>query len=373
MERKILIKDENYDSKIETRDLYFRENAKEILFTGKNNQNGIREIVFLDLFVDDLLIERCETCNLKVLVCSFENEKDIAIKLRDVKGKSIRLEGRKGERLKINGENIRESVEFIGEIRDLVLTDFKNVLIVYENKNKRKTERLFCERGEFFKIIGGRVGGKKGVIKEIRFFNVKKVDLSELKLEKFNEFSVGRVEKLFTNIETVRNLKKGNYLFPKILFCTIHNEKDIEIVVEKYKQGLIRSDSVVFNEFGTDGEKNEISLKRLAEKTLPLSEVLKVRNIEVRRMILNYLGGVRKLLEKEENKVLMEKTDKGELWAVGNPKSLTECVKFLKYKDVSTEREYISFVPPDIESVRQGFAWKFQIREEEYDEILSES
>ena len=45
----------------------------------------------------------------------------------------------------------------------------------------------------------------------------------------------------------------------------------------------------------------------------------------------------------------------------------------LHYKDPSTQRHYLCFVPENIKTADKGMAWKFYLTEEEYDGMISEA
>lgn len=292
MERKILIENKNYNSEYRKRTLYFLESASEIFFTGKNREEGKKETVYLNLDVDDLLVEKFEIDNLVVWLDTFKNEKDIEVKMKDVKANSIYIDGRGKRGVKIEAKNIEKVFEIEGDIRDLVLTNFEKTLITYYRSESKptKTERLFCKRGEILRIERGSFYEEDITIKEIRLSDIRKVYIYDLGLKEFNEFLVTGVNELITDIKIIKKLNKKSSISANTLFCVISNKKDIEILVEKYKQNLIKSNKIVFNDFSEERKESKITLKKLAEKTLSLDEISKIENIGVRRIILNYCG-----------------------------------------------------------------------------------
>lgn len=110
----------------------------------------------------------------------------------------------------------------------------------------------------------------------------------------------------------------------------------------------------------------ELWRKIVSSKDLSLNEILRIPNIEQRHVALK-LHGAEKLLQ--EVGAQAQRIDKSER---GNELYKIELIiwgrtlKLLKYKDPSTERIYVSFVPYEYEKADEAMAWKFQLSEEEY-------
>jgi hypothetical protein len=104
--------------------------------------------------------------------------------------------------------------------------------------------------------------------------------------------------------------------------------------------------------------------KKIISKELSFIEILRISNIEQRHVALK-LYGAEKLLQ-EAGAQRIDKSERGnELYKIENLIG-GRTLKLLKYKDPSTERIYVSFVPYEYEKADEAMAWKFQLSESEY-------
>ncbi len=104
--------------------------------------------------------------------------------------------------------------------------------------------------------------------------------------------------------------------------------------------------------------------KKIVSKELSLTEILMISNIEQRYVALK-LHGAEKLLQ-DARAQLIDKSKRGnELYEIENL-IRDRTLKLLKYKDPSTDRIYVIFVPYEYEKADEAMAWKFQLNEEEY-------
>jgi len=367
MERKILISNVNYDSKLSYHYLSFKEEEKEILFTGKKSSDEFEERIELDFRTNDLLIERVRTDEIKAEIEKL-NEDKIKIKINDLEAKRTFLNIIDGL-VVIEGKKIKGFLSVGAFLESIRLEDFERVELEYLNLYPKKVRELKLKNGEFFVVKSRRGVDKVAAIETIYINDVKVVDLRGLKIRNFKNFEVVYAEKLKLNLETIRNLRKENAkIRAYFLSIPFPKEEDLKVLIEKGKEGVIEAKILEIQE--VVGRDSQVDFKKLIEEEISISDILKVRNIEIRRMITKFFGGLKELIKNERGAELIEKTERGELWRV---KVEGEEVRFLKYKDISTDREYISFVPPNIQSVDDGFAWKFNITKEEYQSLTAEA
>jgi len=114
--------------------------------------------------------------------------------------------------------------------------------------------------------------------------------------------------------------------------------------------------------------------KKIQGRTMPITEVLGLPNIEQRCVALEFIGP-EKILEQCNAKKIHGITAKGNsLYEValkmGENRWGNESGKFtyklLQYACPSTDRKYASFVPEDIKDADEAMAWKFSISKEDY-------
>ena len=111
--------------------------------------------------------------------------------------------------------------------------------------------------------------------------------------------------------------------------------------------------------------------EKFRTKSLTYQELVSINNIEQRYVMLKYYG-TDKLL-KESKSILLDTGKNGiklySLPGLINNKQL----KLLRYNCPSTGREYISFVPYEMEKANSAMAWKHNITEEEYMKLKMEA
>jgi hypothetical protein len=99
--------------------------------------------------------------------------------------------------------------------------------------------------------------------------------------------------------------------------------------------------------------------KKILDNKLSFKECMALENIEQRMIALKYLG-TEKLLKEAKAKLVDDPIRGYRLYKINNIFPRTEYL--LKYKDPSTDREYVSFVPPDVgekKDVIEAVAWKW--------------
>ena len=98
---------------------------------------------------------------------------------------------------------------------------------------------------------------------------------------------------------------------------------------------------------------------------LSTKEVFHIRNQEIRRYIMKRIGY--ETIKGDVDTKLIHKDGTSELLEIsfGDTKE-----RYVKVKDTSTEREYLLYVPNEIQRCRQGIAWTFGLKEEEYNPII---
>lgn len=99
----------------------------------------------------------------------------------------------------------------------------------------------------------------------------------------------------------------------------------------------------------------------LLEEGIDPTEVINVKNAEIRRFLMKRVGyqNIR-----NHAKVTVVHTDgTSELLQINDD-------KYVKVKDSSTDREYLLYVPQHITRCKQGIAWTFGLSEEEYNPII---
>ena len=100
---------------------------------------------------------------------------------------------------------------------------------------------------------------------------------------------------------------------------------------------------------------------------LTAKEILKCRNIEIRRMLLDRYGNER--LVKELKGIVIDKNGESELIKI-DLGSQEEIVKIVKVIDPSTSAVYFLRVPLNMKTCKQAVAWTFQFQESEYEPLI---
>ena len=116
--------------------------------------------------------------------------------------------------------------------------------------------------------------------------------------------------------------------------------------------------------------------KSLVNKTIIAKELFNIKNMEQRMVAIKMMG--QEWLLKESQAKLLDKSERGnELYLVEN--IFNRPAYFLKYKDSSTDRIYVSGIDPQFAKTPEELtadnaqAWKFQLSLEEYNQIRVES
>ena len=110
------------------------------------------------------------------------------------------------------------------------------------------------------------------------------------------------------------------------------------------------------------------------EKKIPVKDILQLENIEQRYVALEYYG-FDTILDELNARLIDESPRGNKLYEIdfeGNSKTIIT-TKFLKYSCPSTERNYGSFVKPEITRADQAMAWKHNCTEEEYEVLRIEA
>jgi hypothetical protein len=130
--------------------------------------------------------------------------------------------------------------------------------------------------------------------------------------------------------------------------------------------------------------------QKIINNTITFPEILAIDNMEQRRVaLLEYGGSVRML--KETNAKLVDESKRGNKLYEVDPKMFAKLVegsninserlrittapvmKYLYYKDTSTNREYVKPVHPSCKGADEAQAWSFQMTTEEYDTLEVET
>jgi hypothetical protein len=122
-----------------------------------------------------------------------------------------------------------------------------------------------------------------------------------------------------------------------------------------------------FKSFFTDGWDSEVlsalnDFSLLFKKSPSVQEVLGAQNAELRRYLVKRMGY--DVLRKNATVKIIGFDGDSELLDV---KTVSGVDRYVKVKDSSTDRVYLLNVPEFIKGCKQGIAWTFGLREEEYD------
>jgi hypothetical protein len=120
-------------------------------------------------------------------------------------------------------------------------------------------------------------------------------------------------------------------------------------------------------------EKDEWS--KIVKNEISVKELLEMENKEKQRAALSVYS-IEKLIKNcgaTVEDIYKNPRDGNEIHLLHIPRQvfgLDEDLKYLKYKDPSTDRIYISGVPPNMQNARIAMAWKFSLTVEEYEQEL---
>jgi len=105
---------------------------------------------------------------------------------------------------------------------------------------------------------------------------------------------------------------------------------------------------------------------KLKKGTLCASEITKCKNAEIRRLILEEFG-YEKFVEFMKGVTIHTDGD-SKLIKINWHKD-EETMKFVRVKDSSTSRYYLLRVPPETKTCKQGIAWTFDMKENQYNPL----
>ena len=112
----------------------------------------------------------------------------------------------------------------------------------------------------------------------------------------------------------------------------------------------------------------------LTQKKIPVKDILQFRNIEQRYIALEYYG-FENILDELNARLIDESPRGNKLYEIDFARRIGNVVttKFLKYSCPSTEKNYGSFVKPEITRADQAMAWKHNCTEQEYEVLKLEA
>ena len=111
----------------------------------------------------------------------------------------------------------------------------------------------------------------------------------------------------------------------------------------------------------------------LTQRKIPVKDILQLVNIEQRYVALEYYG-FENILDELNARLIDESPRGNKLYEIDfEVRSKRVTTKFLKYSCPSTERNYGSFVKPEITQADQAMAWKHNCTEEEYEVLKLEA
>lgn len=374
LDKKILIKDENYTSKKESKILeFYEENIKDVYLTGKNYNEKVNEFLYCNfLNVENVVVDGLETGELDIKIDNnLPVRSYLKIYLNDVYAKTGQMKIDKKISTYFYFNNIKKSFKVFSSFDFIGGEGFDNLMLFVENKNKR-IKNINIKRGNvlsFLPVLGEK---KKVSTKEVIIENVDVVNMLGIEIINNKKMYISGVMKLLINKESLYNLFNSNsdfFMQSFYFYFNFQSIEDLNILKNLLEKNKIDFKYLLLNE---NSDKEAIESSLILNKNISIYNLLGIRNIRKRVIFTKFIGGLEKALEHEKLAVLKDKNERGELWMVLN-ENTNDFVKFLKYKDISTGKEYISFVPKNINSVYSGFAWKFKITEEEYKNLTAES
>lgn len=147
-------------------------------------------------------------------------------------------------------------------------------------------------------------------------------------------------------------------------YCPTRSWKEFEISDFDKERRKERSYEQLDQWEDTAGSNLDDFLFMVSENPDP-KRVLQVKNAEIRRYMIKRVGYEEikdavnaKVIHKDGDSELLEMTVAGQK------------ERYVKVKDSSTDREYLLYVPNNIERCRQGIAWTFDLSEDEYSPLI---
>lgn len=119
---------------------------------------------------------------------------------------------------------------------------------------------------------------------------------------------------------------------------------------------------------------DENTFHDVTQRKIPVKGILSLSNIEQRYVALEYYG-FENIIDELNARLIDESPRGNKLYEIGFAIGVRRIVitKFLKYSCPSTERNYGSFVKPEITRADQAMAWKHNCTEQEYEVLKLEA
>ena len=121
-------------------------------------------------------------------------------------------------------------------------------------------------------------------------------------------------------------------------------------------------------------EFDEKTFYDLTQRKIPVKDILQLENIEQRYVALEYYG-FENILDELNARLIDESPRGNKLYEIDFVRTSVDIIttKFLKYSCPSTEKNYGSFVKPEITQADQAMAWKHNCTEQEYEVLRIEA
>ena len=110
---------------------------------------------------------------------------------------------------------------------------------------------------------------------------------------------------------------------------------------------------------------------KICSGSMCIKDIFAIENIE-QRMVALKMRGAEKILEESKAQLLDSSARGNQLYILKEVFSVP--AYFLKYKDPSTDRVYVSGIDPEIginANADKAMAWKFNLNAEEYSQLLT--
>lgn len=135
--------------------------------------------------------------------------------------------------------------------------------------------------------------------------------------------------------------------------------------IKTWKEFEVESESAF--DIGWDDEcyNNLKDYLLLIKTNISAEDVLSTKNAEVRRYLIKKIGYEK--IKQMTNAKIIHKDNTSELLDL---EYNSQIERYVKVKDSSTDREYLLYVPSHIKTCKEGIAWTFDLKEEEYNPIL---
>lgn len=146
-------------------------------------------------------------------------------------------------------------------------------------------------------------------------------------------------------------------------FKSFKNTEEDEFENCKNKNEARKTVDIVFAEGWEEESMNNLKdFLLLVDENIDPSQIFEVKNAEIRRYLIKRVG-YENIKEMVGAKVIHQDGN-SELLEFNNGE------RYVKVKDSSTEREYLLYVPSQIQRCKQGVAWTFDLEESEYAPLI---